>query len=532
MNRSLLAPPFWRRPSIGLQIRLFSVAGLLAALVVTMATILRAPLKDDIAWLLYVAQQWLHGRHLYVDLVEVNPPLIVWICAFPVFLANAFSLPVKLVAMPLFTALIVGCAWWAAAILDRAPKKFGDRTTIFCVCATIMLLMPGGDFAQREHLLIAAALPYFAVLTLEIMGTPVSWQQAVPIGVLAGLGCSLKPTYGIAFGLLEVTALWYGMRRVRPAALAGAAAFALYVLAIIVLEPAYFRTAVPMAFAIYGATDFPILDLMFDSRLLLFAIAVGCVLLATQPSRGGNRVLLAVLFVFAAAATFVCIIQGKNWFYHRIPATIAAVLGLAAWTGMRLHAPLRPRWRTAGPALLAVLTLAAFGLGAYERLQPQMELAMRIRPNVVDRLDYLITREHAKSYVAFSDWITLGFPVVNNTGVTWGSRFDSMWPLDAVLSGLHQDAQTARDWPVVRWVATDFVNACPDLVVVDRRGTVDYVAFLSNADPAFLKMWSLYHRIASFDGLEVFRRSTDAAANRERSCRKVPVSSSPRLDTQ
>jgi hypothetical protein len=532
MYRSLLARPFWRPPSIDLQIRLVSVVCLIAALVLTMATILRAPLKDDIAWLLYVAQQWLHGRILYVDLVEVNPPLIVWICAVPVFLANLLSLPAKLVAMSLFTAFILGCAGWAATILDRMPRKFGDRIAIFCVCATIMLLLPGADFAQREHLLMAAALPYLAVLALEIMGSPVAWAQAIPIGVLAGLGCALKPTYGIAFGLLELTAFWYGVRRFRPAALAAAAAFALYVLAIILLEPAYFRTAVPMAFAIYGATDFPILDLMFDSRLLLFGIAVGCVLLATQPSRGANRVLLAVLFMFAAGATFVCIIQGKNWFYHRIPATIAAVLGLAAWIGMRLHAPWRPGWRAAGPALLALVALAAFGLRAYERLQPQMELAMRLRPNVVDRLDYLISREHAKSYVAFSDWITLGFPVVNNTGVTWGSRFDSMWPLDSVLSGLHQDAQTARDWPVVRWVAADFVNACPDIVVVDKRGPVDYVAFLSNADPAFLKMWSLYHRIASFDGLEVFRRSTDPAANRERGCRRVTISSSPKLDTQ
>ena len=40
---------------------------------------LRSPLKDDIAWLLYVARRWLAGRELYIDVVEVNPPLIVWI---------------------------------------------------------------------------------------------------------------------------------------------------------------------------------------------------------------------------------------------------------------------------------------------------------------------------------------------------------------------------------------------------------------------------------------------------------------------
>ena len=48
---------------------------LLLALGFVLFTTLKAPLKDDVAWLLYVAQQWLAGRQLYVDLVEVNPTL-------------------------------------------------------------------------------------------------------------------------------------------------------------------------------------------------------------------------------------------------------------------------------------------------------------------------------------------------------------------------------------------------------------------------------------------------------------------------
>jgi hypothetical protein len=36
-----------------------------------------SPMKDDIAWLLYVARKWMSGGILYLDLVEVNPPLII-----------------------------------------------------------------------------------------------------------------------------------------------------------------------------------------------------------------------------------------------------------------------------------------------------------------------------------------------------------------------------------------------------------------------------------------------------------------------
>ena len=34
---------------------------------------------DDIAWLLYVARKWMEGKQLYIDLVEINPPLIIWL---------------------------------------------------------------------------------------------------------------------------------------------------------------------------------------------------------------------------------------------------------------------------------------------------------------------------------------------------------------------------------------------------------------------------------------------------------------------
>ena len=66
-----------------------SLTLLLAVLGIVLFTMLRSPLKDDIAWLLYVARRWLAGRELYVDVVEVNPPLIVWISAIPIQLASA-----------------------------------------------------------------------------------------------------------------------------------------------------------------------------------------------------------------------------------------------------------------------------------------------------------------------------------------------------------------------------------------------------------------------------------------------------------
>ena len=122
-----------------------------------------------------------------------------------------------------------------------------------------------------------------------------------------------------------------------------------------------------------------------------------------------------------------------------------------------------------------------------------------------DQLAALIRREHARSYVAFSEWIALGFPVVNDTNVIWGSRFDSMWPLHEMIDGQPRPTDAKRAaWPVADWVVEDFLRACPDIAVVDRRGSADYVALLSHSHPSFARAWQLYHPIAAFNGIVAF----------------------------
>src|SRR3954447_14227104 len=84
---------------------------LLAVVVLILFTMLRSPLKDDIAWLLYVARRWLAGRELYVDVVEVNPPLIVWFSAIPLQVASVLGIDPQYTAIPLFAGVVLGCAW-------------------------------------------------------------------------------------------------------------------------------------------------------------------------------------------------------------------------------------------------------------------------------------------------------------------------------------------------------------------------------------------------------------------------------------
>lgn len=505
-----------------------SLAVLALALALVLATAMTSPLKDDVAWLLYVARRWLAGERLYTDLVEVNPPLIVWLYALPSLVSSTFGISPRAASAPFFAAIVLGGAWWTACLLAGRGALFERRLPVFATIGTLLLVLPGVEFGQREHLLIAASLPYLALLARGIphdgeARAAEPWRLGLAVGAVAGLACALKPTYGVAFGAAELLAWRMGGRMWRPSSLGAAGALALYGAGVLLFCPAFLEQAVPLALALYGGTDTPCWQILLQSRVLLAGVAVSVLLAALAPrflflssqAQSGPRlrpfvqVLLAVLAVFAMAATASYVSQGKNWFYHRLPATVAALLVLLLW--LASVAQLRPRrsFAVLAGTLLALGSLAGFARDDYHRLQRWVSAAVDSNLDTEVKLERLVKRENAHTYIAFSEWIALGFPVVNDTGVKWASRFDSMWALKGELWRMRQDGSAPKDYPIRRWITRDFVANCPDIAVVDTREGINYVAVLSASDPTFAEAWSRYHQIAAFDGLRVLKR--DAA---------------------
>jgi hypothetical protein len=482
---------------------------LLGVLAVVMFAALRSPLKDDIAWLLYVARRWTAGRELYVDVIEVNPPLIVWLSAMPLDFARWFDVNPQFVALPTFAAIALACAWWSACLLRPLGGLFAARMPVFATIGTALLLIPAADLGQREHLLVAAFLPYLILFARSMAAEPDSPRPSnltsAAAGVLAALGCALKPQYGLAFAALEIVALRRGLRPWRVAPLAAAATLVSYIGLVAVVCPAYLRHAVPMALALYGATDVPFLTLLQDSAPLLAAEALAVFLWWRDRRVSPHPALLMTGMIFATTSSVICFIDGKNWFYHRLPATVVTTLVLVLWAANAIRH--RPRgsvpWR--GLALTGVV-VAMFCVSAVQRLEPQVQQAVEPQATTVARLEALIRLHHAHSYIAFSEWIALGFPVVNNTNVVWASRFDSMWALKGELWRAHIDPVAAKEWPIAHWVAHDFIAGCPDIAVVDTREGLNYIGVLSASEPAFVRAWSRYKQIVAFDGLKIYKR--------------------------
>jgi hypothetical protein len=455
--------------------------------------------KDDVAWLVYLGEQVLHGERLYVDLVDVNPPLIILLSAVPAWLAEWLRLPALVNFYGLATVIVVLCAWIAASLLRCYSAFFADRlrTTTFLV--VVLALSAGADFGQREHLFTVLVLPYLALLALQLRGGSVGPVQATLVGVLGGIGFALKPHFLLAFALLELGSVHRGLRVFRRETGAVALVLLVYALTIAVFFPTYVTDIVPLAFIYYRAWSGPWERVLLGARYLLALAVLNCALRMEVRQRAGRDPLGFVLSVFGLAAAVVYVVQWKGWMYHTLPCYVALALRAAYVLTMPAAATQR-FWRWARLPVAMPLLVAGLGAIACESFgQANHE------HSVVQELATLVRQDHVRSLLVLSPSVSPAFPVVNETSVPWTSHYDTVWALVSESSLAKQGDRRARRLLIRRQMVQDFVTRKPDLVAINATHAGEYLGILS-AEPAFVAAWHEYQKRAGIAGFQVFSR--------------------------
>ena len=117
--------------------------------------------RSDIGFLLYAAGQVLDGARPYVDIIEINPPLILALNLPAALLARAIGAPDVLLYRAMVTGALLGALAFSGWCLRRSLDGGGAlRRRVMLLLAFALFLAAGEDFGQREHLLVALALPY------------------------------------------------------------------------------------------------------------------------------------------------------------------------------------------------------------------------------------------------------------------------------------------------------------------------------------------------------------------------------------
>ena len=294
-----------------------------------------AYMNHDAAWYFHMANVWLDGGTLYRDVVDTNPPLIVFLTAIPVWIARAVggSQPPVFEATVLFLA--AGSATACVRPIWRTWQTDLSRGLISILLVFALFPFVGGDFGQREHFSAILVAPFVLEACAAAVGQSAGRLRSIVVGVLAGLGFALKPYFVIAWIAVEI-ALAILQRPLRtwrrPAAMAVVASMLAYAVIVITLVPNYLSLALEVIH-LYAKLAPPLGQLLWDIHRELetwIAVLAALILVRMPPQQRAPTVVL-----FAAATGFLAaaLVQFKAWNYHFYPFEVFGLLFVGALAG-------------------------------------------------------------------------------------------------------------------------------------------------------------------------------------------------------
>lgn len=400
----------------------------------------------DVAWPLYLAERILGGARQGVDFFEVNPPLFLWLAIPPVLLHALTGIGSWQANVVWVVALAGGSVFVTRRLLSRfmaSPHREWLALAVgFCV-----LLLPGEDFGEREHLALIATIPWVALCAARLEGATIPSGLAIAVGLTAGLGFALKPYFLPAWLALEVMVVrGVGKNALRrPELLTLIGTGATYAVAVALFLPEYVSMAARLA-GLYGKyiqnPYWVVLGLAGPGLLLVVAVipslrAQGA---APDPLRG---VCSAACVGFLAGA----VLQHKGFSYHFLPAWGFGFLMLARASQTL---PRVMTWQPSGLIVRAGLVLG-LALPAWQVVEAARWHAAgqdsSTRPGYGMLLPLLRDLAAGGPILVLSSNPAIAWPLVVDAGGTWPLRSMSLWQLPALY-----DEELTPDFP--RIIAT------------------------------------------------------------------------------
>jgi hypothetical protein len=418
---------------------------------------------------------------------------------------SAFML--KLVLL-LLTALSLALSARFIAAADDVSA--GAKHFILILAAALLLFLPGADFGQRDHVAILLLLPWVLLKWDRLIEREVSIGLATLVGLFAATGFWLKPHFLFAFFAVELS-IAIATRSARDIVRIETLLVVVLGLAYLIVAARLFPQDLVRMSSISTKAFIPLYGQSAEAVTLrmLLPTALAMLSMAATPLLGPQLQLLRALLLAAGGAFLFAFIVQASYRHQLMPATfflaLAAGIGLAEvcaghlelrGVGQRLTAA------TSAIALAAVL-LAAMAMQFVEYRGGPFERAIAAEA------------PEARSIFIASTSSSHPFPLIEERGLVWASRFPSQWLLPFAATTLDD-----RGVPVdgvgqfaLEATVSDIIAFAPDIVFIDERPErpdfraqpLDYVSFW-NKDVRFPIPWKAYEKRGVADGFGVYVR--------------------------
>jgi hypothetical protein len=470
-------------------------------LVFVLAILVRGMLatNPDVSWGLTMAEKWLDGGRLYIDIVEVNPPATVYLYVPPVVLSHLTGLSAEvfvdvLVLLAAASSLLVSARVVLAGRLLSAEQGW----MLVALTAAILVILPARAFAEREHVALIAMLPLLAVNWLRAEHKAPPLWIALVAGIGGGLTAIIKPYFAAAVLCSAAAAAWSARSwRVLFALenLLAAAMLAAYVAFVWLAYPIYFADMLPLLAAVYIPVKEPL-----ASFLLHAAAPLWMLLLLSIWSLARHAVPRPPVSLLLAASTGFVVayfVQQKGWPNHAYPMLALALLAF----GQALMASRAERTEQYIASFIALLVTGVtfYWMGIADDRAPLANAIRGISP-------------HAK-VLAISPDLTIGHPAVRTAGGFWVSRVSALWITQGALmvrargnldpvAAARLDSYAERDRTML---SVDINRNRPDVILAEREPEYDWLAW-ARSDPLLANDLKPYRLDRTIGDVIILRR--------------------------
>jgi hypothetical protein len=488
------------------------------------------PLNHDAGALLQFADRMVGGERLYVDLIDINPPMVMWLDMIPASLARAtgLSLPAALVGflLTLFGLTLI-VAWRIADELFDPRAQAALRRALPPIALFAALVYPAYSFAQREHLMFVFALPYLLTAAARLTGQPIDRKLVLAAAAIVGLAIDMKPHFAAIPGLIELyLILSLGWRRALrdPTPWVIGAIGSAYVALVLILCPAYLDFIVPLVMRYYATETGQGLGEMLLGDQLPGVLALLAPLSYLAFRRAGAP-LARIVCLATIGASASAILQHKGWDYHFLAARSLSILLLAVTLADLFDRQTVAAATPNRPTQLALaLTLAASLFFLSGNLSPPFKAQREFAQSPAGKILPIVEREAKNQPVL---WLTSSiypqFPVLDYANSKLAMPFMSLWLLPAIYDDAPivgnrfvytpPDAMGPAEALVFRSVASDMARLKPALILTPKSGgdsgfhghRFDYLEYFGR-NPVFAAELAHYRLLTEESGLAIYKR--------------------------
>jgi hypothetical protein len=493
----------------------------------------KSPYHDQ-SWYLCAAQRALSGAQIYgPQLVETNPPLIIWFSAIPVVLGRLLHLESILMLKVIVAVMILGSLTWCGRILRAAFPATSPAFLYLALCSLFSaeLFLHYFDLGQREQLLVILLIPYILSAARGARSKLPSAELCV-IGAIGGIAVCFKPQQVlILVGLELFLAAWTrSLRRlVSLDFLCAVLAVFAYIALIRLATPLYFAMIPVLRETYWAFAPYSAVQLITSTALFNLILLLAVVVFVLLRRRLRFALLSGAFLACSLAASIAFYAQHTGWAYQFYPQT-AFLLLAALWIAIDLLSPAIRRfevtWRfnTAFAATILPFFLILLPLLIFYR-HHKANFALLHKPYS----DKVFAQYPPQTPVYLISTSMEEFPAVSRGHLIWASRFPCLWMLPAII----QNEMAERGAPAPKKILSpaivnklaaqqradateDLQRWKPTVVMVKRCGVstpcqgLEYLNFDALAwflqSPAFATEWTNYRLQASQDSYTVYTR--------------------------